>query len=272
MNSDRDAITLREKALRVRKHVLTLASTGGCFLGSAFSCADIIVYLYSEFLNINKDNLRDPDRDYFFLSKGHGVSVLLAMFVELGFLTSQRLKNHLKTHDVLYWHPNARIPGIEFHSGSLGHLLSVAAGVAYDIKAGNGRNRVVVMVGDGELNEGSIWESCLIAAAYKLDNLILVVDRNRLQANAGTEELIPMEPLRDKFLSFGMSVRHVEGHNFDALRNIFSLTPFEQQKPSVVIADTIRGKGLPGMENCIDRWFCTLTGEEAARLAEELYA
>src|ERR1700755_2001799 len=239
---------LEATALKVREHIIRMSTDGGCFVGASLSAADLIVYLYSDFLNINANNLDDPNRDYLFLSKGHDVPALYGTFAELGLLDVERLKNHLSVNDNIYWHPNTKIPGIEFHSGSLGHLPSVALGVALDIKMRGGKNRVVCILGDGELNEGTCWEAVLVANAHKLDNLIFVVDRNQFQANMPTEDLIPLEPLHDKFAAFGAAVKRINGHDFNALRDAFSAYPFEAGKLNVVIADTVRGKCLPSIE------------------------
>ncbi len=257
-------------ALRVREHIIRMATDGGCFIGASLSCTDLIVYLYSNFMNINKENLKDSSRDYFFLSKGHDVPALYGTFVEIGILEKERLKNHLKTNDFIYWHPNVKVPGIEFHSGSLGHLLSVSAGVALDCKLKNQNNKVVVVLGDGECNEGSIWEASLVIAAHKLDNLIAVIDRNHFQANIQTEELIPIEPLDKKFQSFGWNVYSCNGHDFEDMEKVFSSIK-NNNKPSVVIADTIRGKGLPSIEARADRWFCNFTHDEVEQLINELH-
>lgn len=262
---------LQNTALNVREHIIRMSGNGGCFIGASLSCADIIVYLYKEFLNVNQQNLKDPNRDYFFLSKGHDVPALYGTYVELGWLEKDRLKNHLKTNDTIYWHPNRNIPGIEFHSGSLGHNLSVACGVALDCKLRNQKNKIVVVVGDGELNEGSMWEALLVAAAYKLDNLLVVVDRNRFQANMATEDLIPLKPLDKKFEAFGCNVKTVDGHDFDTLDASFSKFPFEKEKVSVIIAETIRGKGLPSIEKRVDRWFVNFKDEEIEQLLKELH-
>lgn len=248
-----------------------MSTDGGCFVGASLSAADLIVYLYAEFLNITPGNLDNPNRDYLFLSKGHDVPVLYGTFAELGLMDSERLKNHLSVNDNIYWHPNTKIPGIEFHSGSLGHLPSVAIGVAMDIKIRGGNSKVVCIMGDGELNEGTCWEAVLVANAYKLDNLIFVIDRNQFQANMPTEELIPLEPLHDKFTSFGASVRRIDGHDFDALHIAFSAYPFEKGKVNVVIADTVRGKGLPSIERRADRWFCNFNTAEVDDLLKELH-
>lgn len=264
-------LELRQTSLRVREHIIRLSGNGGCFIGASLSCTDLIVYLYKEFLNVSKENLKDPKRDYFFLSKGHDVPALYGTYVELGWLAEERLKNHLKTNDFIYWHPNRNIPGIEFHSGSLGHNLSVAMGVAMDCKLRKQKNKVVVVVGDGELNEGSMWEALLVASAYKLDNLLIVVDRNQFQANIQTEDLIPLKPLAKKFEAFGCKAKKVNGHNFEKLDEIFRTFPFEKGKVSVVIAETVRGKGLPSIEKRADRWFVNFKEEEIEQLLKELH-
>ncbi len=262
---------LRALALRVREHILGMATNGGCFIGASLSCADILAHLYSRVLRVSPATVRDPGRDYFFLSKGHDVPALYGTLVELGFLEARRLANHLETHDSIYWHPNRAVPGIEFHSGSLGHLLSVSIGVALDIKLRGGDNRVFVIVGDGELNEGSIWEGCLVAQAHKLDNLVLIVDRNEFQANVATEDLIPLEPIDAKFRAFGWSAMTVDGHNFAALDRAYQKLPVEPGHPTAIIARTVRGKGLPSIERRADRWFVDFTAAEIEALKRELH-
>ncbi|WP_317168558.1 transketolase [Mucilaginibacter agri] len=258
-------------ALKVRAHIIRMSTGGGCFTGASLSAVDLIVYLYGRFLNITQANLNDPERDYLFLSKGHDVPALYGTLAELGIIHKERLDNHLSIDDSIYWHPNTRIQGVEFHSGSLGHLPSVAVGVAMDIKICGGSNKVVCILGDGELNEGTCWEAMLVANAYKLDNLIFVVDRNHFQANVRTEDLIPLEPLADKFEAFGASVKRINGHDFNALHQAFSSYPFQEGKVNVVIADTIRGKGLPSIQERADRWFCNFSAQEVGQLLLELH-
>lgn len=262
---------LKRIALRVREHILRMSTDGGCFTGASLSCADLLVYLYSRFLNVSPETLSSPDRDYLLLSKGHDVPALYGVFAELGFLNPERLKNHLKSNDDIYWHPNRAIPGIEFHSGSLGHLLSVSIGIATDIKLREGRNKVVIVLGDGELNEGTIWEGCLTANAWKLDNLIAVVDRNHFQANIRTEELIPLEPIVDKFKAFGWNVMSVDGHDYNALDEAFSSWRPDSGKPTVIVASTQRGRGVPSIAERADRWFCNFTHTEVEQLIGELH-
>lgn len=260
--------SLQDTALRVREHIIGMTSGGGCFIGASLSCVELMVYLYSEYLR--KPATNDPDRDYLFLSKGHDVPALYGTFVEMGLLDEDRLENHLSVTDSIYWHPNRNIPGVEFHSGSLGHLPAVAAGVAMDCRMKGGDNRIVVITGDGELNEGSVWETILVANAKQLDNLIILVDRNQFQANVRTEELIPLEPLADKFEAFGCQVNRIDGHDFEQLDAAFRNLATGSGKVNVIIADTVRGKGLPSIEARADRWFCAFSDIEVNQLLEEL--
>ncbi|MDB5156065.1 MAG: transketolase [Mucilaginibacter sp.] len=262
---------LHATALKVREHIVRMSTGGGCFTGASLSAVDMIVYLYAHFFNVNAANPYDNDRDYFFLSKGHDVPALYGTLAELGLIEKERLAKHLSLDDHIYWHPNTRIPGIEFHSGSLGHLPSVALGVAMDIKISGAKNKVVCILGDGELNEGTCWEALLVANAYALDNLFFVVDRNTFQANMRTEDLIPLEPLAQKFEAFGAAVKRINGHSYAELHDAFNTYPFKQGKVNIVIADTIRGKGLPSIEERADRWFCNFSGEEVAQLLLELH-
>jgi transketolase len=259
---------LEALARRVREHIIRMSGRGGCFIGASLSCADLLVYLYSEVLDVAPDRLQDLSRDYLLLSKGHDVPALYGTLAELGYLDAARLDRHTSTEDHIYWHPNRAIPGVEFHSGSLGHLLSVGMGIAMDIKLRGGKNRVFVVLGDGELNEGSVWEALLVARAKKLDNLVVLVDRNWFQANIRTEELIPLEPLVDRFLGFGYEVHRFDGHSFPAMAEAFGR--LGGGACQVFIADTVRGKGLPSIEERADRWFVKFEPAEVEALLAEL--
>lgn len=263
---------LEQMALRVREHVIRMAAGGGCFIGASLSCADLLVYLYQEILQVSPASADDPKRDYLLLSKGHDVPALYGVLAEIGFIEKARLRNHLKTNDSIYWHPNRDVAGVEFHSGSLGHLLAVGIGIALDIKLRGGANRVFVLLGDGELNEGSIWEACLVAGAQRLDNLVAIVDRNGFQANERTEILMPLEPLAHKFDSFGWAVTSLDGHCFAEMDSVFNQLPFVQDRPNAVIARTVRGKGLPSIEARADRWFARFSEAEIEMLIEELHS
>jgi transketolase len=258
-------------ALRVREHVIRMTRGGGCFLGASLSCTDLLVHLYTRVLRTSPATRQDPDRDYMLLSKGHDVPALYSTLAELGWFDTARLARHLDPDDSLYWHPNRDVPGVEFHSGSLGHLLSVGMGVALDAKRRGGSSRVFVLLGDGELDEGSVWEAVLVASALKLDNLTAIVDRNHFQANCATEELIPLEPLAPKFEAFGWAVERINGHSLDQLDRAFAALPLRAGRPSVVIADTVRNKGLPSLEGKPDRWFVRLTAPEIEQLITELH-
>ena len=261
---------LQDQARRVRAHAIRMATNGGCFLGASLSCTDLLVYLYDRVLRLAPDRLSDPDRDYLLLSKGHDVPALYGTLAERGYFSTARLANHLAIDDHLYWHPNRAIPGVEFHSGSLGHLLSVGMGIAMDARLRGGPSRVFVIVGDGELDEGSMWEAALVAGAKRLDNLVMVVDRNGFQANLATEDLIPLEPLADKLRAFGFAVAEIDGHSFPALAGAFATLPQVAGKPTAVIARTVRNKGLPSIEGRAERWFVDLTADEVQMLLSEL--
>jgi transketolase len=264
----RQYVDLEIIALRVREHIIRMSGNGGCFIGASLSCADLLVYLYKRVLRLRPDRLDDPERDYLLLSKGHDVPALYGVLAEIGAIPRDRLRRHLNIEDHLYWHPNRNVPGIEFHSGSLGHLLSVAVGICLDVRLRGKRQDVYVVVGDGELDEGSIWEALLVANAQRIENLRILVDRNQFQANVRTEELVPLEPLEDKFRAFGCQVRRCDGHDFRALD-----AAFETIGPGrhVLIADTVRGKGLPSIEARADRWFVNFTEQEISALLEELH-
>ena len=261
---------LREQARRVRAHAIRMATGGGCFLGASLSCADLLVFLYDRVLRVGPRRLGDPDRDYLLLSKGHDVPALYGTLAERGYFPVERLARHLDMADHLYWHPNRAIPGVEFHSGSLGHLLSVGMGIALDARLRGGPSRVFVLVGDGELNEGSMWEAALVAAARRMDNLVVIVDRNGFQANLATEALIPLEPLGDKLRSFGFGVAEADGHDFAALAGAFARLPLSPDRPTAIIARTVRNKGLPSIEGRADRWFVDVQPDEVEMLLAEL--
>lgn len=261
---------LEDQARRVRAHAIRMATNGGCFLGASLSCADLLVYLYDRVLRVSPERLTDPGRDYLLLSKGHDVPALYGTLAERGYFSTDRLAKHLAIDDHLYWHPNRAIPGVEFHSGSLGHLLSVGMGIAMDARLSEGPSRVFVILGDGELNEGSVWEAALVAGAKRLDNLVVLVDRNGFQANLATEELLPLEPIADKLAAFGFAVMDTDGHSFAALEKAFATLPRAAGKPTAIIARTVRNKGLPSLENRAERWFVDLQPEEVTMLLAEL--
>jgi transketolase len=270
-DDDPENTRLAAISLRVREHIVRMSGRGGCFIGASLSCADLLVHLYARVLRLAPDRLADPTRDYLLLSKGHDVPALYGVLAELGYVDPARLDRHLDPRDHLYWHPNRAIPGVEFHSGSLGHLLSVGMGIALEARLSGSGSRVFVVLGDGELDEGSVWEGALVASAKRLDNLVVVVDRNGFQANVETESLIPLEPLAEKLSAFGFAVRRTDGHDFTALGRAFSGLPAVPGAPTTVIAETVRGKGLPSLERRADRWFVRFRPDEVEGLLAELH-
>jgi transketolase len=264
-----DAADLEALAFRVREHVIRMSAGGGCFIGASLSCVDLLVHLYGRVLRMGPDRCADPERDYLLLSKGHDVPALYGTLAELGYFPRERLGRHLHIDDCLYWHPNRGVPGVEFHSGSLGHLLSVGMGIALDARLSGSPSRVFVVLGDGELDEGSVWEALLVAHAKRLGNLVVIVDRNEFQANIRTEDLIPLEPLAPKFEAFGWRVRTVDGHSFRQLEAGLQDVG-AGSVPTAVIARTVRGKGVPSIEARADRWFLNLTQAEVEGLLHEL--
>lgn len=262
---------LEENAYKVRKHVLDMAKDGGCFVGAAFSCVDILVYLYDRFLSVSRDQLHSFSRDYLIMSKGHAVPALYGTLIEKGILLKDQLNHEAgPCEGRLYLHPDRRLPGVEFYSGSLGHGLPLAVGLAMDCKFRGYKNRIVVLTGDGELNEGSNWEALLVAKAYKLDNLLVIIDRNQFQANCKTEALIPLEPLYMKLESFGCAVKEADGHSFTELENALADFPFAAGKPGALIARTLRGKGVSEWEDIPDSWFLSLDDSQVLTYKDEL--
>ena len=271
MNNNFKEMDFNNFLLSCKKNVLKMAQNGGCFIGSAFSCIDILAYLYSNIFDIEKIKNMEKDRDILILSKGHAVAGLYAVLAQVGIISKDRLKNYLTVKDDLYWHPNPNIPGIEFHSGSMGHGLAIGIGMAFASKLNKISNRIFVVLGDGELNEGSIWESVLIANAYKLDNLTVIIDRNFRQANLKTEELIPLESVQEKFSAFGWETLFCNGHDVNEIRQIFEqISKNVLDKPKVVIANTIRGNGIPLMEDNPKYWFGDFNEKELEKFNEIL--
>jgi len=271
MNNNFNEMNFNNFLLSCKKNVLKMAKNGGCFIGSAFSCIDILAYLYSNIFDIEKIKNMEKDRDILILSKGHAVAALYAVLAQVGIISKDRLKNYLTVKDDLYWHPNPNIPGIEFHSGSMGHGLAIGIGMAFASKLNKISNRIFVVLGDGELNEGSIWESVLIANAYKLDNLTAIIDRNFWQANLKTEELIPLESVQEKFSAFGWETLFCNGHDVNEIRQIFEqISKNVLDKPKVVIANTIRGNGIPLMEDNPKYWFGDFNEKELEKFNEIL--
>ncbi len=240
---------LRRKASLVRKHVIQMLKTAGSgHLGGSLSIVEILVALYFAKMMHDPSNPHWKGRDHLILSKGHAAPALYAVLAEAGYIPLNLLNRLRDLGSPLQGHPELTIPGIEMASGSLGQGLSIGVGMALGMKLKNINSRVYVILGDGELNEGQIWEACMTASKYRLDNLTAIVDRNRLQQEGFTEEIKPLEPLDQKWEAFGWKVLEIDGHDLEQI--LWALNEVEKvwSRPSVIIANTIKGKGVPEAE------------------------
>ncbi|MFA5283592.1 MAG: transketolase [Bacilli bacterium] len=264
----------KELAWLIRRHAIEMTHISqGSHIGSILSAADIIGFLYSGIARVDPNNPQWEERDYVILSKGHAGGGIYAALAETGFFNSSILKTHYANGSVLSGHVSHKgVPGVELSTGSLGHGLSVGAGIAYGLKKDSKANRVFVILGDGECNEGSIWEAAMIANSLHLDNLIAIVDRNRLQGLDLTENISTIEPFKEKWEAFGWNANEINGNDHKALKGAFDhVLSIQNKHPSVIIADTIKGKGVSYMENNV-LWHYRFphTGEEYSRALAEL--
>jgi len=217
--------------------------------GGSFSAAEVLTVLYQSILQIDPKNPSWELRDHFVLSKGHIAAMFSTVLALRGFYDKEYVYNYDELDSSFGWHTTKKIKGCEFAAGSLGHGLGFGIGLALTKRLSKIKSRVFVFLGDGELNEGSIWEAAMSAGHYNLDNLIAIVDRNNLQISGGTEDVMKLGPLEKKWESFGWSVKTIDGHNIRDIYNTFNAIPFVKSKPTCVIANTIKGKGLPVLEN-----------------------
>ena len=259
---------LKLKSIEYRKTILEIIHRSGAgHTAGSLSCIDILNVLYNNILNINPENFHLIDRNRYVQSKGHTVEALYAVLCDNNFFTKKDLSRLNKFNSHFIGHPTRKVSGIEHNTGALGHGLSVAVGMAIGFKLDNKPFKVYTLLGDGELSEGSIWESLLSASKYKLDNLVIIIDRNGLQITGKTEDINPIESLKDKFNSFGLSTKEVDGNSVHQLNEVLSNTPFEKNKVNVVIANTVKGKGISFMENEIV-WHHKVPSEEQYQLAQ----
>jgi len=242
---------LKVMSYDLRKNVVDMIMSGkGGHIGGDMSMMDILVTLYFKVMNISPENQNDPDRDRFILSKGHSVETLYAVLAKKDFFPIEEvIEKFSKFGSPYIGHPNNKLPGIEMNSGSLGHGLPVAVGMALAGKMDGRPYRVYTVMSDGELAEGSVWEGAMSASHYKLDNLCAVVDRNRLQISGSTEDVMHHDNLEARFTAFGWHVIQVDGHDYDALAAAFEEAKNTKGQPTVLIANTIKGYGSAIMEN-----------------------
>ncbi|MGC4986798.1 transketolase [Streptomyces sp. DT193] len=255
-----DIGVLADRAHRVREQVLQMgAGEAGTHLGGSLSAADLLTVLYGAVLRVRPGQPDWPDRDRFVLSKGHAGAALYAVLAEYGFIPAEECADYAKPGSRLAAHPLRRVEGVEFPTGSLGHGLSLAAGAALAARRLGSPARAFALLGDGELQEGSVWEAVMGAAHHGLDNLVAVVDRNGWQISGTTEECLSLEPLADRWRAFGWAVREVDGHDLSALLGVFAALPDTEGRPTVVLARTVKGRGVPMLEDRKKSHFVKLT-------------
>ena len=258
----------KEKSKEIRKNIIEMVhSAKSGHPGGALSITDILTVLYFYELNIDENNSKDENRDRLILSKGHSSPALYAVLAERGFFPKEDLKTFRKIDSFLQGHPDMnKIPGVDMSTGSLGQGLSVSNGMALSAKLDNKDYRVYCILGDGEINEGQIWEAAMTSSHYKLDNLCVIIDYNGLQIDGKTKDVMNTEPLDEKFESFGFNCINIDGHNYEEIINAFKMARNTKERPTVIIAKTVKGKGISFMENEVS-WHGRAPNDEQYRLA-----
>jgi transketolase len=266
------AINTVDLARRVRVHVLHMTSSGGSsHVGAAFSICDLLAVLYGLVLNHDPARPKMPERDRFILSKGHAGAAVYATLAEVGYFPVTELKGHYQDGSVFSGHVSHKgIPGVELSTGSLGHGLGVGAGMAKALRLAESPSRVFVLLSDGECDEGSIWEAALFAQHHGLDNLVAIIDYNKIQSLARVEETLALEPFRQKWESFNWAVVEADGHDHEELAAVLAQLPARAKRPTVVIAHTVKGKGVSFMENTVLWHYRVARDEEFRRALAEL--
>lgn len=261
---------LKAKSTGYRKKILKyIFGAKAGHTGGSLSCIDILNVLYNEIMNVGPANIKSPDRDRYIQSKGHCVEALFVVLADKGFFPESDLETLCRYKSHYIGHPTKKVNGIEQNTGALGHGLPLSVGTAIAAKLDDKSYKVFTLMGDGELPEGSNWEAALTASHYKLDNLCAIIDHNKLQITGKTKDVCDTDPIDQKFESFGWSVRHVNGHDHAQLKAVLSSIPFEENKPSMIIAHTTKGKGISYMEDQI-KWHHGVPSEQeyAAALQE----
>lgn len=265
----------KKLASEIRRHAIKMTHSGkSSHIGSVLSIADILAVLYGEILNIKPNDPCWSDRDRFILSKGHAGAGVYAVLAETGFFSKDILSTHYQNGSNLSGHvSHIGVPGVEFSTGSLGHGLSIGAGLSYAAKLDGNAYKTYVILSDGECNEGSTWEAILFAAHHKLNNLIAIVDYNKLQSLGTVKETMELEPFLDKWKAFNWSVISIDGHNHEQLLSTLNSIPFgDKNRPTCIIANTIKGKGVSFMEYKVLWHYRSPQGEEyekALRMLEK---
>jgi transketolase len=257
---------LAVRAYRVRERILEIgASAEGTHVGGSLSVADLLTVLYGTVLRVRPEEPDWTDRDWFVLSKGHAAAALYAVLADRGFIPEAECRTYAQAGSRLAGHPLRRVEGVEFPTGSLGHGLALGTGVALAARIGGRPSRAFVLLGDGELQEGSVWEAAMLAGQLGLANLVGVVDRNGWQITGRTEQCVALEPLGDRWRAFGWAVVEIDGHDIAQIRAAFAELPAEDGKPTMVIARTLKGSGVPLLEDKQKSHYVTLTPQLYAR-------
>ncbi|MDD3925868.1 MAG: transketolase [bacterium] len=264
-------VSYAEMAVKIRAHCLRMTHRGRSgHVGSMLSMADILAVLYTGILSVDPFNPGWEDRDRFILSKGHGGAAVYAALAERGFFPREWLDTYYLDNGKLSGHISHHVPGVEFSTGSLGHGLPVAVGMAIAARHAGAGHRVICLVSDGDCNEGSTWEAVMMAAQHGLDNLTVIVDYNRVQALGKMEDVIEMEPFAGKLKDFGWAVREINGHDYAEIESNLLELPFEQGRPSWVLARTVKGKGVSWMEGTVACHYGAVSDEQLIQALKEL--
>jgi transketolase len=241
---------LDERSRHLRRQIVRVLKGGGRgHIGTSLSLVEMLRVLFDRVLRYDAKNPKWPGRDRFILSKGHGCITLYVLLQEKGFFPEDELWKFCRFDGILGGHPDPKVPGIEVSTGSLGHGLPIAVGMAVAAKRRGDSHRVIAVLGDGECDEGSVWEAAMSAAKHRLDNLAAIVDYNKQQSYGSTHEVLDLEPFAAKWEAFGFATREVDGHDVNALEQVFAAMPFESGRPSAVICHTVKGKGVAFAEN-----------------------
>lgn len=239
-----------ELSRRLRAHALRMTNAArSSHIGTCLSMADILAVLYSDVLRVDPTRPHWPERDRLVVSKGHGAAIVYAALAERGFIPASALEDYCRHPSPLTGHINHHVPGVDVSTGSLGHGLPIACGLALGAKRSGAAWRTIAVLSDGELDEGTNWEAALFAQHHRLDNLTAIVDYNKIQSFGRVSEVMELEPLADKWRAFNWHVVELDGHDHTQLRNTLAVLPFEAGRPSLVIAHTVKGKGVPFMED-----------------------
>ena len=258
-------------ATRIRVHCLRMTHRGKSgHVGSMLSMAEILSVLYRRVLRVDRERPDWPDRDRFILSKGHGGGAVYAVLGELGFFPMEWFEGYYRDGGKLMGHISHHVPGVEFSTGSLGHGLPVAVGMALAARQAGRTHRIICLMSDGDCDEGSTWEAILLAAQHQLDNLTVIVDYNKVQALGHSKDVLDLEPFTRKLEDFHWAVKEVNGHDVAAIDEALAELPFEEGQPSWLTCHTVKGKGVSWMENTVSCHYGSVTDDELARALAEV--